>query len=341
MNMENLDRFKGCLVGLSIGDMLGFPYETMTSAEIKALVPEIKEYVEPVQRNISDTIKLSKYSYTDDTQLAIAVAQSIIDSGGFDLTDMALKHVEAMDTSIAGWGKSTYDGIKQLKTFFDSRGRKGRSPVQSLVKSDFNPKEPSTKGCGNGVAMKIAPLVLWLCASKQSYHDAYVMNVAGLTHSDARAGVVACYLANEIIKIFKSHQIHNDYLNDDYYCATVSINEKMRLVESAKSVDELYNTVGPGFFALESVPFAIGMSRLFRNDFRQAINQTILSGGDCDSTASMVGAIVGANVGMSGIPKEWILPFHEEKMIPLAELLYKTALDGRPKRLTGGFVRIS
>jgi ADP-ribosylglycohydrolase len=61
-------------------------------------------------------------------------------------------------------------------------------------------------------------------------------------------------------------------------------------------------------------------------NFRAAVLEAVNAGGDTDSTASMVGALVGANCGLDVIPAEW-LNFRPEFQEPveLGEKLYRIA----------------
>ncbi len=62
---------------------------------------------------------------------------------------------------------------------------------------------------------------------------------------------------------------------------------------------------GVGGYIYNAVPVAIHAWLRYPNDFEQAVLEVVKCGGDTDSTAAMVGGIVGANVGVDGIPKKW------------------------------------
>jgi len=79
-------------------------------------------------------------------------------------------------------------------------------------------------------------------------------------------------------------------------------------------------TGGTSCYCLESVPFAISVFFRHPTDFRAGIFEAVNAGGDTDSNASMVGALIGANVGMTGIPEGMLhLPFEAEPVIALAD----------------------
>ena len=59
-------------------------------------------------------------------------------------------------------------------------------------------------------------------------------------------------------------------------------------------------------YIFDSVPIAIHAWLSHQRDFRAAITEVVACGGDTDSTAAIVGGIVGAHVGKAGIPREWL-----------------------------------
>ena len=71
------------------------------------------------------------------------------------------------------------------------------------------------------------------------------------------------------------------------------------------SADTLRKTAGCGFTALDSVAFSIGTFLRHPCDFRTGVLEAVNAGGDSDTHASIVGALIGLNCGLSAIPKEW------------------------------------
>jgi hypothetical protein len=63
---------------------------------------------------------------------------------------------------------------------------------------------------------------------------------------------------------------------------------------------------GVSGYTYHTVPVAIHCWLSFPDDFQKAVTAAIECGGDADTTAAIVGGIVGARVGKDGIPTEWI-----------------------------------
>src|SRR5688572_1571636 len=71
--MLNLaDRFEGCLLGLAIGDALGGKFEAQSTEAIRARFASTGDLIAYPQEEIW---------YTDDTQMAIGVAETLIEHG--------------------------------------------------------------------------------------------------------------------------------------------------------------------------------------------------------------------------------------------------------------------
>jgi ADP-ribosylglycohydrolase len=74
---------------------------------------------------------------------------------------------------------------------------------------------------------------------------------------------------------------------------------------------EIARRLGNGIEAHRSVPSASYLALTYSPDFQDAIRAAISLGGDTDTIAGMVGAIVGAHVGARGLPEEWIEQLEE------------------------------
>jgi ADP-ribosylglycohydrolase len=76
------DRVAGCLVGLAVGDALGAPLEFQSRRQVR------KQYPEGL-RDMIDSSLWKKGEYTDDTQMALLIAESLLQGKGFQSSDLA------------------------------------------------------------------------------------------------------------------------------------------------------------------------------------------------------------------------------------------------------------
>lgn len=332
-----ISKIQACLLGVQIGDAMGMPWELMKPEQILEATKGqgVTGFVDPVQRKISGTMSLKAGDTTDDWQLTAANARSIIRKRHYDHMDIAREHVMEFERCTFGWGSTTRIGLKEVKEFFDSNGTSGRNPFR------YVPEIPG-KGCGNGVAMKIAPLAILDTVQNNKNLLACVLAHGLMTHPDARASIAAYAVARVIAAVIDTAMPPEailEYLIRQVEDAESSLHNWLvkheidpfsgRLKRIRNVIADpiaLREQVGTGCLALESVAFAIATFLRHPTDFRAGVLEAINAGGDTDSTASMVGAMIGANCGLDAIPKEWreFRPEYQESL-KLGKELYDAA----------------
>jgi ADP-ribosylglycohydrolase len=90
-------------------------------------------------------------------------------------------------------------------------------------------------------------------------------------------------------------------------------------------------------YCYHTLPVVLHIYLTHQNDFEQAISQSVQCGGDTDTIAAIVGGIIGARVGKSGIPKRWLQGLKDWPCLPgalsdLAQQLARVKLTGQPER---------
>lgn len=321
------DAVRGCLAGVAIGDALGMPWETFTHQKIRYLtgqlgVTGLQDLPAKLKREYRDARELDLGETTDDWQLTQVVADSLIRCQGFSLYDQALAHVAALERSTLGWGNTTRREVRNMKSWFDSRGKEGRRP-------DLSPKSEEGRGNGNGVIMKVAPLACAAALLKQSAGlnqgvellIQWVLALGRLTH-DHDASVAALLVADLIRQNLmytplssKPHGLKRSIeamkmayliISANPSVAPSSLNEKGTSSCFLKEDKCLDQQTDPASQALPTAAFTISTFLRHPTDFRGAVLEAINAGGDTDTNAAIVGALVGANVGLNGIPTEWL-----------------------------------
>ncbi len=311
------DYFRGCLAGLACGDALGMPVETMTHEAIMQLNDGegVTGLMDQVSLRHDDTKPKPAGTTTDDTQLAFSLTEALIDARGLDLGIIAKKLVADYRTDHFGWGGTTVRAAIGLAEYFDSGGKTGRSPLAYLQP----PSGFDDKRCGNGVAMRIAPYGLWHSTNAHGIddlaHHSYM--IGRMTHDDPRASVAGAAMAAAV-----SHMLyHGSFLDRNSRFFRTAVLEAVRYAEGrflngkpavssriehafavAGSSELLRTEIGTGCYALESVPFAIATFLRHPTNYLAGVLEAVNAGGDTDTTAAMVGALIGTNVGITGIP---------------------------------------
>lgn len=359
MTNRLLDRIQGCLLGAQIGDAMGMPWEGMKAHDIAHVTKGlgVMGFTAPGQHSLSFLRGLNAGDTTDDWALAAANARALIRGGGNYIPRLiVLEHLIAFRQSSIGWGRTTKKAMEELDAYEQTQHILGRGPGSTASMDQDRPNS----GCGNGVAMKIAPLAIrHVTRHRGSRCDQLAKTVlrhGSLTHPDVRASVAALGVAFLTTRFLLSSddtfpegssaaayemldhiRIRLASIEDEIASPPDSgrftqrlgrildarqrdlLNPNKRQVKTA----DLVRVLGNGYHALESCAFAIAMALRHPNDFRSALLNTVNAGGDADTNASMVGAMVGARVGLSGIPEEWrtFSPNFQEA-IELANQLY-------------------
>lgn len=345
MNKSFKSRVRGCFASIFFGDILGLPFEMKTKPQIREELGgrSVLDFHDPREfRNdeLPDYVNIGTYS--DDWQLTSAVATSLIRKHGFDLDDLVNIHVEEYDMTTFGWGKTTRNAIASAKV------RLSKPDGQAFVPVDFE----LGRGAGNGVAMKVAPIALMqLChpANDAAAMTDQIRSLGQITHGDPRAHVAALALAlgihaactyredenisvDEIKDSVMFHlQIMEENINPKDLFLLPTVTRQLSLLmepETLRSAEALSTKIGVGCVAWESVPFAIGVAFRHRNDLtiEAGLKEAIEAGGDTDSNAAMVGALLGARLGEDGIPESWRRRFPNayKQVIALADDFIRT-----------------
>ena len=106
-------------------------------------------------------------------------------------------------------------------------------------------------------------------------------------------------------------------------------------VENGQSTSDFARSLGlergVTGYTYHTVPVAIHCWLSFPNDFQKAVTVAIECGGDADTTAAIVGGIIGAGVGRQGIPPDWIRGIWEwPRSVPWMESLGIELVKGWP-----------
>jgi poly(ADP-ribose) glycohydrolase ARH3 len=301
-------KFIGALIGTAIGDALGMPYELNTTCTMPL---EMREG------------RLPKGSYTDDTELMIGVAESLITNEGLiDQRHMLQRFIENFDRK-RGYGFGTTQILHQVA--------QGGS-FEVIAKTMFG-----EGSFGNGAAMHIAPVSLVYYDTSAKLYDAVVKS-SEITHAHTlgidgallQAHAIAIALRSnptvtpldktefiaELYGIVK-HDLYKQKL--DKISGFLDENGDYQLI-----IDELGNTVE----AYNSVPVAIYSFLKNSQDFEDAVTYAVCLGGDTDTIGAMTGAISGAYLGVEAIPERWLNCLeNKDYILKLAERLFSLKYD--------------
>jgi ADP-ribosyl-[dinitrogen reductase] hydrolase len=280
----------GMMFGLAISDAMGAPIEFQPSRE-----PEdyIRSYMTGGAHNVS------KGEFTDDTSMALAMADAIIDNAGFNPNAI-------MDNFLKWKNEGAY---APRGVMFDC-GNTVHSALTAYEADNTNPYTGPTDSmsAGNGGLMRLAPAVI--AAGSISEAIDWASESTRLTHGAEEALFYSSALAEEL-------WFRKALPKYDAYRHNISINRKD--VMSGGHVKETYQAA---WWAFQTT-----------SNFEDCIIKAINRGHDSDTTGAVAGMIAGAMYAFNDIPQwmidglQWKDELHKTTLALIATANQETSLE--------------
>ncbi len=302
------DRTRGALLGLAVGDALGTTLEFQRPGSFEPITDMVG----------GGTFGLKPGEWTDDTSMALCLAESLVESGGFDPLDQMQRYVR--------WYR---EGHFSVTGYCFDIGHTTRASLTRFERTgDPYAGSSDPLSAGNGSIMRLAPVPM-----AYAHDPALAINFAGesskTTHG-TRACVDACrYLAGLIVGAIRG--AGRDELLSPMYSPVPGVWDAQPLTDEVAAVaagsfkrKEPPAIRGSGYVvdSLEAALWAFSGSRTFSDGALLAVNL----GDDADTTGAVYGQIAGAYYGAAGIPERW---------------LERLALGGLIARLAEGLLELS
>lgn len=288
--LMNKKHIAGCILGTAVGDAMGLPYEGMSPGRASRLLGRADRY----------RFLFGRGMVSDDTEHTCMVTRALIDADG-DISSFA----RSLAWQFRFWLLFMPAGV-------------GFATLRAIFKLwlGFSPENSGVFSAGNGPAMRAA--ILGACFSDYDQLKAHVKASTRITHTDPKAeyGALAVALA---ALMAQQHQTvtPEQYLGELQTVLAGQGDELLKLVASAAAsagkgvtarqfADSITSGKGVSGYVYHTVPVAIHVWLRNQRDFRAAISEMVECGGDADTTAAIVGGIVGCGCGREGIPAEWL-----------------------------------
>lgn len=299
--MKTADRFKGSLLGLATGDALG----TTLEFESPGSFTPIDDIVG------GGPFRLKPGEWTDDTSMALCLAESLIESSGFDASDQMERYLK--------WYRTGY--LSSNGFCFDI-GNATRTALEKY-KSTGNPfsgaADPHT--AGNGSIMRLAPVPLYY-ANDPALAMKYCSDSSRTTHGAVECIDACRYFGALLIGAVKGES--KDTLLSGLYHPLQGYWRDNPLTPKIKEIAEgsfkrksppAIKGTGYVVDSLEAALWAFYKSDNFRDGALLAVNL----GNDADTTGAVYGQLAGAFYSIEGIPDAW------QKLIKFNSLIIKMA----------------
>ena len=290
------------LPAIAYGDAAGLPVEGKPVEHIRERYGRITELQAPSDHPFFPGS--ARGTVSDDTQLSLAVARSLINNG-FSLESLADEHIAAYRQAPrtaegvpCGWGGSTVKAVERMI-------------------SGVSPRKSGEKGkAGNGVVMKMAPLVVWQVlgeVDKRTRRGQYDL-LTNMTHNSEIARICT-RLHGEVLSALLEGRTVSE--SADRFIQTLAVNnfsKESELLHRAvcnpcQTDEELAERYAAGksgtdygFYVPETLAIAYDIFLGVGGDMQAAVYRAVNLGGDSDSTASIVAAMIACQSG--GVYKE-------------------------------------
>ena len=275
------DRAVGALLGLAAGDAVG------TTLEFKA-----PGTFEPIIDMVGGgPFRLPAGAWTDDTSMALCLAESLVDTGDMDLTDQLRRYV--------AWHRDGH--LSSTGRCFDI-GHTTRSQLARFERTG-EPIDPAPHddAAANGSLMRLASVPIRWHADIGAAADRSAES-SRTTHAAARP-VDACRVLGAMTAALVAGTPPDEVLDPAFWQWGPLHPEIEAIARGSWRTKEPPAIRGTGYCvdALEAAIWAVAGA----DDFRSAVLRAANLGDDADTTAAIAGQLAGARWGASGIPSGW------------------------------------
>ncbi|MEQ8819101.1 MAG: ADP-ribosylglycohydrolase family protein [Sumerlaeia bacterium] len=344
------DRFLGTITGLAIGEALGAQFEGRSATDIQMSLGNA-----PTKMEGGGRYKLKPGENTDDAQQVILMMDSLNTMDNFDGPDIALRLVNWATTRPKGLGPHSEEILNRLKRKLDD----WTEPAHRVW------YRSSGTAAGNGAFARalVVGLFYWNDIDEMVENT---IRACQITHWDPRTIESALVLNFLLVQC-----LHQRFSPDLYHQAIMFLEatrrspkfEKMVLDVDFEKLHEYSNFTPYAPYdtepevvltALKRVPnmqlmdlrttgFSVHTMQLAvwilfnSRNFQDAISRAVRLGGDSDTQGAVVGALMGARVGLAQIPGYWRAPLISHADITRkAEVLLDRSLEAEEKQFQEG-----
>jgi ADP-ribosylglycohydrolase/fructose-1,6-bisphosphatase/inositol monophosphatase family enzyme len=286
---QRFDRALGCMLGMVIGDSLGSQVEFQSAATIRAAYPNgVRELGDsPVWNTLAG-------QPTDDSELGIALARSLVRMRGYDPEDAAAAYGAWYASEPFDCGQATAQAFRPA----------ARAPANKARAAADNANRDTQ---ANGSLMRIAPIGVWAIDPARAAAVASADSSLSHPHPVCRA---ACAAFAGAISAALSGADRSGIMETAQRIADAAGTEAAPVADALRQAAVL---VAPKDFQRQMGWVLIALQNAFfhlaaGHAMEPALIQTAGQGGDTDTNGAIAGALLGAADGRASFPMRWIMP---------------------------------
>lgn len=274
-----VDRSLGALVGLAVGDAVG----TTLEFSRRDAGPPLEDMLG------GGPFKLEPGYWTDDTSMALCLAESLLSCGCVDPKDLMSRFVRWWrhgENSCTGECFDIGMTIRSALTRFEKTG----DPIAGSA-------DPMS--AGNGSLMRVSPVAIFYCHDVTSAKEAAVAQ--SITTHAAPSAVDACVWFVELL----IHAIRSGSKAEVLAPAHIELDRDIAKIAAGSWKDKSRDQISSSGYVVHTLEAALWcVDRA--EDFEEAVLIAANLGDDADTVAAVTGQLAGAIWGCSNIPSDWI-----------------------------------
>jgi ADP-ribosyl-[dinitrogen reductase] hydrolase len=299
------------MLGLAVGDALGTTLEFRpagTFTPIDDIVGGGPFHLKPGQ-------------WTDDTSMALCLAASLVETGGFDPADQVERYLRWLREGYMSSTGARFDVGNTVRAAL-AKYETSRNPYSGPTAADT---------AGNGSLMRLAPVPLFFAADPAGAIE-HAADSSRTTHG-APDAVHACrYFAGLILGALsgadKQTLLAADYSPVPGLWQAAPLSPAVANVAGGSFKELVPDEIEAGGFAVETLRAALWAFHT-TDDFRSGVLRAVNLGDDADTTGAVYGQLAGAYYGIDGIPADWQAKIAKQDVIlELADKLHAAGQGG-------------
>lgn len=266
------DRAMGAMLGLAVGDAVGAAIEFSPKPRL-AVLDDMAE---------GGPHRLARGQWTDDTAMALALADSLAAAPELDPADLMRRFLDWRDTGAYSCTGTCFDIGNAISAALERFRRTGQPLAGSA--------DPGASG--NGALMRLAPVAI------RHWRDPEALQQVAALQTRTTHGSPATLAASDVFADLLADAIAGASLPE------VLVSLAARRIEGGWCGLHRDAIQGSGWVvrSLQAAVWAVSRT----TDFRSAVLLTANLGDDADTTAAIAGQLAGAIYGASGIPLDWL-----------------------------------
>ena len=283
-------RALGAILGSAIGDALGAPFEFGPSKQYSRRFPQ------PVFGGTGELIGGGGFNwapgeFTDDTQMAIVQAESVLAHSGVDRADLFHR--------FQSWAGGAKDVGNQTRAVL------GSSRGWETAALDYYRRNPNSSA-GNGSLMRATPTAVHFALGEEEETIAAAHECSSVTHADPAAGWGTA-LYHAMIRAALRGADPFEALESRLAALPADQARYREMLAASWEPSQASLPNGTVWTCLAQAVWAV---RTHRDSFNDAVTAAIDLGGDTDTLAAVTGGLGGALHGVQNIPSRWMTYVH-------------------------------